>query len=109
LILALAAGNIPHSFPVDRPVSYRIITFIIYEKHVGFGMDHRRPIIRSIVEAEDMHSRLLKGAAATAAWLRAFSGEPMALLKALRFELVGHDPLTGEPLNEVDPGYGTSR
>jgi hypothetical protein len=65
-------------------------------------MDHRRPIIRSIVEAEDMHSRLLKGAAATAAWLRAFSGEPMALLKALRFELVGHDPLTGEPLNVVE-------
>jgi hypothetical protein len=27
--------------------------------------------------------------------------DPMALLKALRFELVGHDSLTGEPLNMV--------
>jgi hypothetical protein len=65
-------------------------------------MDHRRPIIRSIEEAEVMHAQLVSGAAATAKWLRAFSGEPMALLKALRFELVGHDPLTGEPLNVVE-------
>jgi hypothetical protein len=65
-------------------------------------MDHRRPIIRSIDEAEAMHAQLLNGAAATATWLRSFSGEPMALLKALRFELVGHDPLTGEPLNIIE-------
>src|SRR5271166_5117590 len=65
-------------------------------------MDHRRPIIRSIDEAEAMRAQLVSGAAATAKWLRAFSGEPMALLKALRFELVGHDPLTGEPLNVVE-------
>jgi hypothetical protein len=65
-------------------------------------MDHRRPIIRSIDEVEDMYARLIKGAEATAVWLRAFSGDPMALLKALRFELVGHDPLTGEPLNVVE-------
>ena len=49
-----------------------------------------------------MRAQLLKGAAATAKWLREFSGDPMALLKALRFELVGHDPLTGEPLNVVE-------
>jgi len=65
-------------------------------------MDHRRPIIRSIDEAEAMRAQLLKGAAATAKWLREFSGDPMALLKALRFELVGHDPLSGEPLNVVE-------
>jgi hypothetical protein len=69
---------------------------------VGYGMDHRRPIIHSIDQAETMHARLLEGAAATAKFLREFSGEPMALLKALRFELVGHDPLTGEPLNVVE-------
>lgn len=65
-------------------------------------MDHRRPIIRSISEAENLHAQLLQGAGRTADWLRNFSGEPMALLKALRFELVGHDPLTGEPLNVVE-------
>jgi hypothetical protein len=65
-------------------------------------MDHLRPIIHSIDQAETMHSRLLEGAAATAKFLREFSGEPMALVKALRFELVGHDPLTGEPLNVVE-------
>ena len=59
-------------------------------------MDHRRPIIRTIADAEDMHAQLLAGAANTAAWLRNFAGDPMALLKSLRFELVGHDPLTGE-------------
>jgi hypothetical protein len=64
--------------------------------------DHRRPIITSIADAEGMHARLLSGAARTAAWLGGFTGEPMALLKALRFELVGHDPLTGEPLNVVE-------
>ena len=45
---------------------------------------------------------MLAGAAHTASWLRSFIGEPMALLKSLRFELVGHDPLTGEPLNVVE-------
>jgi hypothetical protein len=65
-------------------------------------VDHRRPVIRSIEQAEAIHAQLLKGAATTAAWLQAFSGEPMALLKALRFEMVGHDPLTGEPLNVVE-------
>jgi hypothetical protein len=65
-------------------------------------LDHRRPIIRSISDAEAMHARLLDSAARTAGWLRAFSGDPMALLKALRFETVGHDPLTGEALNVVE-------
>lgn len=65
-------------------------------------MDHRRPIIRTIADAEGMHAQLLAGAANTAAWLRNFAGDPMALLKALRFELVGRDPLTGEPLNVVE-------
>ncbi len=49
-----------------------------------------------------MHARLLDGAARTATWLRDFNGEPMSLLRALRFDTVGHDPLTGEPLNVVE-------
>jgi len=65
-------------------------------------VDHRRPIIRTIADAEGMHAQLLAGAANTAAWLRNFAGDPMALLKALRFELVGRDPLTAEPLNVVE-------
>jgi hypothetical protein len=62
----------------------------------------RRPVIRTIAEAEAMHAQLAESAARTAKWLGAFKGEPMALLKSLRFELVGHDPLTGEPLNVVE-------
>jgi hypothetical protein len=62
----------------------------------------RRPVIRTVAEAEAMHARLLDGAARTATWLRDFNGEPMSLLRALRFDTVGHDPLTGEPLNVVE-------
>ncbi len=62
----------------------------------------RRPIIRTVADAETMHSQLTESAAHTSAWLRNFEGEPMALLKALRFEMVGHNPLTGEPLNMVE-------
>jgi hypothetical protein len=65
-------------------------------------MNHRRPIIHAITEAEDMYKQLLVSATNTAAWLRNFDGDPMTLLKSLRFELVGHDPLTGEPLNMVE-------
>jgi len=68
-------------------------------------MDHRRPIIQSAADAEAMHTQILDGAARTADWLRSFGGEPLALLKSLRFELVGHDPLTGET---NQPGAGTT-
>jgi hypothetical protein len=63
---------------------------------------HLRPTITSIGEAEATHAKLVDGAAATVKWLREFSGEPLAVLKALRFEMVGYDPLTGEPLNIVE-------
>jgi len=62
----------------------------------------RRPVIRTIEEAEAMHAQLLESAARTAKWLTAFSGEPIVLLRSLRFETVGHDPLTGEPLNVIE-------
>jgi hypothetical protein len=61
-------------------------------------MDHRRPIIRTIADAEGMRAQMLTSAARTADRLRNFAGEP----KSLRFDLVGHDPLTGEPLNVVE-------
>jgi hypothetical protein len=62
----------------------------------------RRPIVRTVEEAKIMHAQLTANAARTAAWLRGFDGDPMALLTALRFETCGHDPLTGEPLNVVE-------
>lgn len=33
---------------------------------------------------------------------RSFAGSPIELLTSLRFETVGHDPLTGEPLNVIE-------
>jgi hypothetical protein len=65
-------------------------------------LDHLRPTITSIGEAKAMHAKLVSSAAATVKWLREFGGEPLAILKALRFEMVGYDPLTGEPLNVVE-------
>ena len=65
-------------------------------------MDHRRPVIRTISDAEQIHAQILDGAARTVAWLRSVEGEPMTVLKMMRFETVGHDPLTGQPLNVVE-------
>ena len=49
-----------------------------------------------------MRAQILASATGTADWLKNFSGSPMAMLNALRFELVGRDPLTGEPLNVIE-------
>lgn len=63
------------------------------------ALDHRRRVIRSSADAEALHAKLLDGAARTVTWLRNFDAgaEPINLLRKLRFETVGHDPLTGEP------------
>lgn len=65
-------------------------------------MDHRRPIIRSVADTEAMRAQILSSAARSSDWLRSFVGHPLELLRALRFHTVGHDPLTGEPLNLVE-------
>ncbi len=65
-------------------------------------MLHRRPIIRSIDDAEELRAKIMSGAARSAEWLRGFVGEPLDLLRALRFDTVGTDPLTGAPLNFVE-------
>ena len=49
-----------------------------------------------------MHASILSGAERSAAWLRSFPGEPLEFLRALRFQTIGHDPLTGAPLNLVE-------
>ena len=65
----------------------------------GVMADHRRPVIETIAGAEVMHAQLLDSVARTVDWMRGFTGEPMALLKTMRFdETVAHDPLTGGPL-----------
>jgi hypothetical protein len=62
----------------------------------------RRAVIRTIRDAEALHAQLLSGAERTASWLRSFTGTPLELLTALRFQTVGHDPLSGEALNVIE-------
>jgi hypothetical protein len=64
--------------------------------------DLRRSLIRSVHDAEALHAKVLGGAESTAAWLRGFTGSPIQLLTALRFQTVGHSPLTGEALNVIE-------
>lgn len=64
--------------------------------------DLRRAVIRSVNDAEAFYAQVLSAAEHTAAWLRSFAGSPLELLTALRFQTVGHDPLTGEALNVVE-------
>ena len=66
------------------------------------AQDLRRAVIRSVNEAEVLHARVLSAAEHTAAWLRGFAGSSLELLTALRFQTVGHDPLTGEALNVIE-------
>lgn len=64
--------------------------------------DLRRTVIRSVSDAEALHGQLLSAAERTVVWLRAFTGSPLELLSAMRFQTVGHNPLTGEALNVVE-------
>jgi hypothetical protein len=65
-------------------------------------LNSKRRTILTFAEAEDIHAKLAESAAHTAKWLAAQTDDPMSLLRAMRFETVGHDPLTGEPLNVVE-------
>ncbi len=64
--------------------------------------DLRRTVIRTVDDAESLHAKLLSGAERTSGWLRNFTGSPLELFTALRFQTVGHDPLTGEALNVIE-------
>ena len=59
-------------------------------------------IILSVSGAKALRAQVLSGAERTTAWLRDFTGSPLELFTALRFQPVGHDPLTGEALNVVE-------
>lgn len=64
--------------------------------------DLRRAVIRSVDDAAALHAQLLSAAERTVTWLRAFEGSALELFTALRFQTVGHDPLTGEALNVIE-------
>lgn len=64
--------------------------------------DFRRVMIRSVADVEALHAQVLSGAERTVIWLRGFAGSPLELFAALRFQTVGHDPLTGEALNVIE-------
>lgn len=66
------------------------------------ALDLRRAAIRTVHDAEALHAQVLSAAERTAAWLRDFTGSALELLTALRFQTVGYDPLTGEPLNVIE-------
>jgi hypothetical protein len=65
-------------------------------------MPHRRPVIRSIDEAELNRAQVIAAAEQTAIWFRGFVGTPLEFLTALKFQTVGSDPLIGEPLNPIE-------
>ena len=64
--------------------------------------DLRRAVIRSVNDAEVLRAQVLSAAERTAAWLQHFAGSSLELLTAMRFQTVGHDPLTGEALNVIE-------
>lgn len=64
--------------------------------------DLRRSVIRSIGDAEALHTQVLNAAEKTVAWLREFDGSALELFRTIRFQTVGHDPLTGDALNVVE-------
>jgi hypothetical protein len=64
--------------------------------------DRRRPEVRTIAEADAMRVRIAANAALTADWFANHKGNSLELLRAMRFDPVGHDPLTGAPLNVVE-------
>ena len=65
-------------------------------------MPHRRRLIQSTQDVEAVRAEVLRSAERTRAWLSGFVGEPLGLLKAMKFEAIGTDPLTGEPLNLIE-------
>ena len=65
-------------------------------------MDHRRCEILSVSDIIDIRKKVLENVALTTRWLRSLDERPMELFQLMRFQKVGHDPLTGTPLNIVE-------
>jgi hypothetical protein len=58
--------------------------------------------VHTVADADAMRVRIAANAVLTADWFAAHKRNPMELLRAMRFDLIGHDPLTGAPLNVVE-------
>jgi len=65
-------------------------------------MDQRRRTIKDAKEAEELRAKILGFVSKTIESLRNNTEVPQILFKRMRFELVGHDPLTGNPLNLIE-------
>lgn len=59
-------------------------------------------LIRSPAEADALAERVRASATQLQTWMARFSGEGIALLRALKFEPVGVHPIDGHPLNAIE-------
>ncbi len=58
--------------------------------------------VRSIEEAEERLEKLEQSATRTAAWVSAYSGSPLDLIRHMKFDLVGFHPITHSRLNVIE-------
>jgi hypothetical protein len=65
-------------------------------------MDHRRPVITSNEDIQALRRSTLAAADVAHRWACNLSDEPLAFLRAAKFDKVGCDPLSGKPLNLVE-------
>ena len=61
-----------------------------------------RITVRSAQEAEERLVKLEESAARVAAWVTAFDGRPLDLIRHMKFDLVGFHPVTHSPLNVIE-------
>jgi hypothetical protein len=64
--------------------------------------DLRRRAIRTAGEAAVVRAIVLKNVERTAVWVRSCKDNPLDLLTALRFQMVGCDPISGKALNIIE-------
>ena len=58
--------------------------------------------VHSLADVDQHFEQVRAAAAETQAWIAAHSGDPMALLRALKFETVGFHPIGGHALNVIE-------
>lgn len=59
-------------------------------------------IVRSAQEADERLVKLEQSASRVAAWVSAFDGRPLDLIRHMKFDLVGFHPVTHSPLNVIE-------
>lgn len=58
--------------------------------------------IRTAGEADELMASIRVAAARTQAWIAAQSGDPLALLRRMKFDPIGFHPLENRPLNLIE-------